>query len=87
MDSREMSGIGLGGIGCGPLGCGNVGMGLGMNWFNSCGEFQSPRFRLGVSNVPMQRFHRLLCPEEALRKGTIFAELYMPFHGSEEVCK
>jgi len=36
---------------------------------------------LGMTYAPMQRFHKLYTPEEALCRGTLFCELDLPFRG------
>ena len=35
---------------------------------------------LARAYVPFQRIHKLFTPEAALRKGTIFPELAIPYH-------
>ncbi len=38
---------------------------------------------LAIASVPMQVFENLYCPEVALEKGTMFADLDLPFLGKE----
>ena len=38
---------------------------------------------LAIASVPMQVFENLYCPEVALEKGTMFADLDLPFEGKE----
>ena len=42
------------------------------------------RQTLAISSVPVQSWGALFCDEEAMRKGTIFRELYKPFFAAEE---
>lgn len=45
-------------------------------------QIQIPTFmreRLAHAYVPYQRFTENYSPEEALRKGTLFPELWMPY--------
>ena len=39
---------------------------------------------LAIATVPMQQFENLYCPEDALEKGTMFADLHLPFEGKED---
>ncbi len=41
--------------------------------------------RIGYAYVPIQRFRMLYSPEDALKHGTLFEELYMPLgvYGNE----
>ncbi len=41
---------------------------------------------LAIATVPMQQFRDLYTPEAALDKGTMFAELYLPFTGEGGCC-
>lgn len=49
-----------------------------------CYEDRKNCFRLATAYVPYQELGRLFPLDEALHKGTIFPELYMPYH---EECK
>ncbi len=45
---------------------------------------------LAIASVPMQIYRQLYSPPQALRRGTVFAELYKPFMpktANEEVDK
>ncbi|MBD9208824.1 MAG: spore coat associated protein CotJA [Eubacteriales bacterium] len=47
-----------------------------------CGESgQGGGPSLAMAYVPLQSFTDLYSPEEALRRGTLFRELYMPYGG------
>jgi len=37
------------------------------------------RSRLARAYVPMQKIGHMFCPETALRNGTVFPELFMPY--------
>lgn len=39
---------------------------------------------LAMMYVPFQRFENLYEPEKALERGTLFADLDMPFYGSKK---
>ncbi|MBQ8263574.1 MAG: spore coat associated protein CotJA [Clostridia bacterium] len=39
---------------------------------------------LAIATVPMQKFEHLYCLEDALEKGTVFADLDLPFEGKED---
>lgn len=43
-------------------------------------ESYSPRLRLAEAYIPYQRYGRIFNPREALEKGTLFPELYRPYH-------
>lgn len=45
------------------------------------------RVSLAMMYVPFQRFENLYDPEKALERGTLFAELDMPFYGSKKGAK
>lgn len=45
----------------------------------SYGKMDS-QFRLAHAYVPFQVLGEVYCPAEALRKGTLFPKLYMPYH-------
>ncbi|NLM96384.1 MAG: spore coat associated protein CotJA [Halanaerobiaceae bacterium] len=42
-------------------------------------ETERNRMRLAHAYVPFQTFKNAFPPEEALRRGTLFPELYMPY--------
>lgn len=42
---------------------------------------------LAKAYVPFQKFCSVLCPEEALVKGTVFPELASPYCGKPGNCK
>ena len=42
---------------------------------------------LAMAYVPMQQWRKLYSPEEALRRGTMFEELDLPFLGEEGVSR
>ncbi|KNF08575.1 spore coat associated protein JA [Gottschalkia purinilytica] len=37
------------------------------------------KYKLAHAYVPYQSLDKIFCPEEALKKGTLFPELYMPY--------
>ena len=39
--------------------------------------------KLAHAYVPFQRFTKNYCPEEALKKGTLYPELWMPYQPGE----
>ena len=39
-------------------------------------------FPLAMAYVPMQRYEKLYCAEDALKNGTLFEDLNLPFYGS-----
>ena len=41
------------------------------------------RLPLAMGYVPMQKWQQLYAPEEALKRGTLFKELDLPFLGKE----
>lgn len=45
------------------------------------------RVSLAMMYVPYQRFENLYEPERALERGTLFAELDLPFYGSKKGAK
>ncbi len=42
------------------------------------------RVSLAMMYVPYQRFENLYEPEKALERGTLFADLDLPFYGSKK---
>ena len=40
-------------------------------------------FALGIAYVPVQEWKGIVCPETALKNGTVFEELIKPFTGYE----
>lgn len=49
---------------------------------NNCNEKCSDRgMPLAISSVPMQVWRMVYSPEKALKSGTMFAELNLPFMG------
>ncbi len=59
---------------CSQLGCDNCG---------SCNELSSQKLSLAMAYVPMQNWQELYEPDVALERGTIFAQLDLPFLGKE----
>lgn len=43
-----------------------------------------PHISLAMMYVPFQRFENLYEPEKALSRGTLFADLDLPFYGSKK---
>ncbi len=41
-------------------------------------------YRLARAYVPFQIMNQVFSPDEALRKGTLFPELYMPYRSQSE---
>ncbi|MDO5602902.1 MAG: spore coat associated protein CotJA [Oscillospiraceae bacterium] len=39
---------------------------------------------LAIASVPMQKFRKLYQPDQGWRRGTIFAELDLPFKGRSQ---
>lgn len=63
---------------CPPSAPGNFGMGSPQCPATMVPPFTCPYFRLAHAYVPWQYFNVVYCPAEALNKGTLFPELYMP---------
>ncbi|MBC8062775.1 MAG: spore coat associated protein CotJA [Clostridiaceae bacterium] len=42
--------------------------------------------RLAAAYVPCQKLCSIFSPIEALKRGTIFPELYSPYHGEDKTC-
>ena len=61
--------------------------GLSYNYNSGRGEDVKPEYGLplAIATVPMQKWRMTYTPEKALKAGTMFAELNLPFMGG--MCK
>ncbi|ADD02848.1 conserved hypothetical protein [Thermoanaerobacter mathranii subsp. mathranii str. A3] len=46
-------------------------------------DYTFPHLKLARAYVPLQKYVSLYPPEEAIKKGTIFPELDMPYAGEK----
>jgi hypothetical protein len=47
-------------------------------------EINKSNYKLARAYVPFQIMNQIYSPNEALQKGTLFPELYQPYHVDEE---